>query len=125
MAAKSELTEVSYRHVSELSDATEDVHAESLADDDMNELDDYEMLVKATQRKMKILDDADDQMSESTTKAEKADEFLRNFFIKFGMKKTLDQFQTEWYELKATGELDMGQMPNIPPIYQRNQELSD
>ena len=91
----------------------------------MNELDDYEMLVKATQRKMKIIDDNEDKMSESTTKAEKADEFLRNFFIKFGMKKTLDQFQTEWYELKATGELDMGQMPNIPPIYQRNQELSD
>ena len=34
--------------MSELSDATEDVHAESLGDDDMNELDDYDMLVKAT-----------------------------------------------------------------------------
>lgn len=69
---------------------------------------------------MKILDEQDDRASESTSKAEKADEFLRNFFIKFGMKKTLDQFQTEWYELKATGELDMSQMPTIPPIYQRN-----
>ena len=49
VAARSELTEnISYKHVSELSDATEDVHAESLGDDDMNELDDYEMLVKAT-----------------------------------------------------------------------------
>jgi len=26
-------------------------------------------------------------------KAELADEFLRNFFIKFGMKQTLDDFQ--------------------------------
>lgn len=41
------------------------------------------------------------------------------------MKRTLDQFQTEWYELKATGELEMSQMPTIPAIYQRNQELSD
>lgn len=41
------------------------------------------------------------------------------------MKKTLDQFQTEWYELKATGELDTSQLPQIPHIYQRNQELSD
>lgn len=67
-------------------------------------------------------------MSESGDKqagVEKADEFLRNFFIKFGMKKTLDQFQTEWYELKATGELDISKLPHIPPIYQRNQQLSD
>ena len=32
---------------------------------------------------------------------EKSDEFLRNFFIKFGMRKTLESFQQEWYELKA------------------------
>lgn len=54
-----------------------------------------------------------------------ADEFLRNFFIKFGMKKTLESFQTEWYELKAQGTLDVGQMPKIPPVYQQNQQLSD
>lgn len=41
------------------------------------------------------------------------------------MKKTLDQFQTEWYELKATGELDISKLPIIPEIYQRNQQLSD
>jgi hypothetical protein len=41
------------------------------------------------------------------------------------MKKTLEQFQTEWYELKAKGELDTSKIPSIPPIYQRNQELSD
>jgi hypothetical protein len=53
----------------------------------------------------------------SKSKTELADEFLRNFFIKFGMKKTLDQFQTEWYELKSTGELDMSKIPTIPGIY--------
>lgn len=41
------------------------------------------------------------------------------------MKKTLDQFQTEWYELRALSGLDVSQMPQIPPIYQKNQELSD
>ena len=59
------------------------------------------------------------------SQAEKSDEFLRNFFIKFGMKKTLEQFQTEWFELKALGELDTSKLPPIPLIYQRNQELSD
>ena len=33
-----------------------------------------------------------DAMSVKTNKSELSDEFLRNFFIKFGMKKTLDQF---------------------------------
>jgi hypothetical protein len=30
---------------------------------------------------------------EGESKPDKADEFVRNFFIKFGMKKTLDTFQ--------------------------------
>ena len=54
-----------------------------------------------------------------------ADEFLRNFFIKFGMNRTLKQFQTEWYELTALGQLNKEIMPQIPEIYKRNQELTD
>ena len=56
---------------------------------------------------------------------EKSDEFLRNFFIKFGMKKTLDSFQQEWFELKAKGQLDFSRMPQLPEIYRVNAELSD
>ena len=41
------------------------------------------------------------------------------------MKKTLDQFQTEWYELKAMGDLETSEMPEIPHIYQFNQQSSD
>jgi hypothetical protein len=37
---------------------------------------------------MQILSEGD--VSESGNRPEKSDEFLRNFFIKFGMKKTLD-----------------------------------
>ena len=39
--------------------------------------------------------------AEKAGKLESGDEFLRNFFIKFGMKKTLDSFQSEWFELKT------------------------
>jgi hypothetical protein len=53
-------------------------------------------------------------------KQENADEFLRNFYIKFGMKKTLESFQTEWYELRAKGELNDQLMPEIPAIYKHN-----
>lgn len=45
-----------YKEVSELSDATEDIQQESIeAGDDLAELDDYELLVQATQQKMQIL----------------------------------------------------------------------
>ena len=109
----------SYKAISELSDATEDVQAESAADSDLDEIGDYQALCEATQQKLKILSDSQSEVS-SRRGAEVADEFLRNFFIKFGMKKTLESFQTEWYELKAQGELDTSKMPPIPPIYRRN-----
>jgi len=38
--------------------------------------------------------DPNDELSRlSDSRKEDGDEFLRNFFIKFGMKKTLDSFQ--------------------------------
>jgi len=50
---------------------------------------------------------------------------LRNFFIKFGMKKSLDLFQQEWYELKAKGEIDYDLMPEIPEVYKQYHNKSD
>ena len=41
------------------------------------------------------------------------------------MKKTLDSFQQEWFELKAKGQLDTSKLPNIPEIYRANGALSD
>lgn len=41
------------------------------------------------------------------------------------MKKTLDSFQQEWFELKTKGELDMEEMPEIPKVYKDNIELSN
>lgn len=41
------------------------------------------------------------------------------------MKRTLDSFQQEWFELKAKGQLDISKLPAIPDIYRVNGELSD
>ncbi len=74
----------------------------------IEDLVDFEKLKQQTLKKLKILDsehDPNDQIDIQTI--ETADEFLRNFFIKFGMKKTLDNFQQEWFELKTKGELDL------------------
>lgn len=41
------------------------------------------------------------------------------------MKKTLDSFQQEWFELKTKDEIDLKQMPEIPKVYKENIELSN
>jgi len=49
-AAASETNDAdfSYKEVSDLSDATEDIQAESMADQEINDLDDYQTLVATT-----------------------------------------------------------------------------
>uniref|UniRef100_A0A061RL41 Central pair associated wd-repeat protein n=1 Tax=Tetraselmis sp. GSL018 TaxID=582737 RepID=A0A061RL41_9CHLO len=49
-----------------------------------------------------------------TKHPEVIDDFIRNFLVKMGMTRTLEQFETEWYELKAAGQLpsDVGQVPD-------------
>lgn len=41
------------------------------------------------------------------------------------MKRTLESFQQEWYELKSEGKLDPSRMPKAPDVYLKNQQLSD
>ena len=55
---------------------------------------------------------------------EQSDEFIRNFFIKYGMRHALEAFQQEWTEHKANGTLPTN-LPEIPEIYRKNAELSD
>lgn len=64
-----------------------------MAEED-NDLKDYNRLVQQTQKKLTILDDEPGQVSvmSSSAAAEQSDEFIRNFFIKFGMKSTLESF---------------------------------
>ena len=118
----------SYKDVSQLSEVTDDVYAESMgaATEGENDLKDYNRLVQQTQKRLSLLDGASEPPEESSTAQadEKSDEFIRNFFIKFGMRQTLEAFQQEWYELKANKRLPT-QLPEIPEIYRKNAELSD
>ncbi|XP_070536326.1 sperm-associated antigen 16 protein-like [Ptychodera flava] len=54
---------------------------------------------------------------------EVVDDFVRNFLVKMGMNKTLDCFQTEWYELQQKGLLNEEDVKTVPDIYSRNQHL--
>ena len=114
----------SYKDVSQLSEVTDDVYAESAAEDDAD-LKDYNRLVQQTQKKLHIVDDeADDVEVQAAASMEQSDEFIRNFFIKFGMRRTLEAFQQEMCEHKANNRLPAG-LPEIPQIYRKNAQLSD
>lgn len=50
-----------------------------------------------------------------TRHPEVIDDFFRNFCVKMGLEQTLNSFETEWYELKATGRLksDPGKLSDV------------
>ncbi|XP_039188758.1 sperm-associated antigen 16 protein isoform X3 [Crotalus tigris] len=51
------------------------------------------------------------------------DDFLCNFLIRMGMNRTLDCFQTEWYELMQRGMLEPKDVGFVPDAYTCNQHL--
>jgi len=51
------------------------------------------------------------------------DDFVRNFMIKAGMKRSLEVFNAEWYELQSKGKLPAELSTAVPDIYLRNEEL--
>lgn len=51
------------------------------------------------------------------------DDFFRNFLLEKGMKRSLEAFQTEWYEMQQTGKFKDTEMKAVPDIYFKNQNL--
>jgi regulator of replication initiation timing len=64
-------------------------------------------------------------MTSATTQVRPSvvDDFVRNFLIKAGMSRSLECFNTEWYELKSKGKLPAELSSAVPDIYLRNEEL--
>jgi WD40 repeat protein len=58
-------------------------------------------------------------------RAELVDDFIRNFLLKMKMTKTMDCFQTEWYEKSTAGELTPEDLSVVADVYQRNQDLDN
>jgi len=63
--------------------------------------------------------------SQTEVRPSVVDDFIRNFLIKVGMERTLDSFNTEWYELQSKGKLGEEYTNPVPDIYLRNQELDE
>ncbi|XP_069790046.1 sperm-associated antigen 16 protein isoform X3 [Narcine bancroftii] len=53
------------------------------------------------------------------------DDFFRNFLMNMGMMKTLDCFQTEWYEMLQRGLLKLQDVGFVPDVYSHNQLLEN
>ena len=53
------------------------------------------------------------------------DDFIRNVMIKLNMARTLDVFNTEWYEMQSKGKLTPEDVAVVPDIYLRNQALDE
>mmetsp|Transcript_89492 Transcript_89492/g.186966 ORF Transcript_89492/g.186966 Transcript_89492/m.186966 type:complete len:584 (+) Transcript_89492:110-1861(+) len=53
------------------------------------------------------------------------DDFFRNFLLKTGMKRSLETFQTEWYELQQSGKFKNSELEIVPDVYTRNHGLHE
>lgn len=57
------------------------------------------------------------------TRPEVIEDFVRNFLVRMEMSRTLDCFQTEWYEMKEKGILKEQGGQSVPDCYARNKQL--
>ncbi|XP_076835806.1 sperm-associated antigen 16 protein [Brachyhypopomus gauderio] len=88
---------------------------------------DLEAAVKALRDRIEGSNSVTRQLSSDkqpiTPIPEVVDDFLRNFLVKMGMHRTLDCFQTEWYEMLQKGLLKTEQFGFVPDVYTHNQLL--
>jgi len=51
------------------------------------------------------------------------DDFIRNFMVKYGLRRSLESFQTEWYEMQQSGKFKDAELQVVPDDYTRTQCL--
>ncbi|XP_056205033.1 sperm-associated antigen 16 protein [Falco biarmicus] len=113
-------------------DSKDDYQYEEVpADDEFSLQGDDEDLSKALQTIQEQAEDAHILALQSVLTSEKSvselpeaiDDFFCNFLVRFGMSRTLDCFQTEWYELVQRGVFTAKDTGLVPTVYTRNQQL--
>jgi hypothetical protein len=60
-----------------------------------------------------------------TTQPEAVDDFIRNFLVRMGMKKSMQQFQVEWHSLLSSGRIKTNDVGYLPDVVKHNEELSE
>jgi WD40 repeat protein len=97
-------------------------------DDDLDAEDDNELAdaLASLQLKNKVVGNeslVNQSNAMTQVRPSVVDDFLRNFLIKAGLKRSLDTFNTEWYEMQSKGKLPAELSTAVPDIYLRNEEL--
>eukprot|EP00440_Ansanella_granifera_P067674 gb/GFBE01073412.1/.p1 GENE.gb/GFBE01073412.1/~~gb/GFBE01073412.1/.p1 ORF type:complete len:582 (+),score=142.48 gb/GFBE01073412.1/:1-1746(+) len=89
----------------------------ALEEDDEETLDDINRLLAETNpRNDRVaMDEASKVQQEGRPQV--LDDFFRNFLLKHGMKRSLEAFQTEWYELQQSGKFKDSELQIVPDCY--------
>eukprot|EP00450_Noctiluca_scintillans_P013894 CAMPEP_0194508930 /NCGR_PEP_ID=MMETSP0253-20130528/39239_1 /TAXON_ID=2966 /ORGANISM="Noctiluca scintillans" /LENGTH=578 /DNA_ID=CAMNT_0039352007 /DNA_START=31 /DNA_END=1767 /DNA_ORIENTATION=- len=53
------------------------------------------------------------------------DDFIRNFLMKYNMRRSLEVFQSEWYEMQQSRIFQESELDIVPDIYAKNQGLHE
>ncbi|KAM5325223.1 sperm-associated antigen 16 protein [Glossophaga mutica] len=108
----------------------DDFEYEEIPDDNFSIPEGEEDLTKAMQMFQEQVTDS--QILEQKTVLpskhevpEVIEDFLCNFLIKMGMTRTLDCFQSEWYELIQKGVTEVSGVGNVPDVYTQNMLLEN
>lgn len=78
---------------------------------------------RSTTRKRRIAEG--DKTIKTSLRPCVVDDFIRNFLKKRSLQKSLDTFNTEWYEMQRKGKLSAEDVGVVPDIYLRNQDLDE
>ncbi|KFO93512.1 Sperm-associated antigen 16 protein, partial [Buceros rhinoceros silvestris] len=115
-------------------DSNDDYQYEEVpADDEFSLQEDDEDLTKALQTVQEQAEDARILALRPILTSEKSvseipetmDDFICNFLVRLGMSRTLDCFQTEWYELIQRGVFRAKDAGLVPTVCTRNQQLEE
>ena len=101
---------------------------ESVNRADINKIDDLIKETKEVKDDGVIMDVDFSRNPEELEYAEEfnvIDDFIRNFFIKNKLNKSLEAFQQEWYEFAQRGLIDIKEIGPIPEVYLENQKLEE
>ncbi|XP_064308176.1 sperm-associated antigen 16 protein [Phalacrocorax carbo] len=113
-------------------DSKDDYQYEEVpADDEFSLQEDDEDLAKALQTIQEQAEDAQILALRSVLTSEKSvseipeamDDFFCNFLVRLGMSRTLNCFQTEWYELIERGVFAAKDGGLVPTVYTHNEQL--
>jgi len=114
----------------ELSESDEEYDCEELKDEDfggeddeVETLDDINRLLAEKDGFDAVEGQAEGDMAKVSQRPQVIDDFIRNFLMKYQMKRSLDTFQTEWYEMQQSGKFRDSELQVVPDDYARNQLL--